>query len=747
MHIAHPLERIDTLVRAQVRRFRAAISDTKPDGLWSMTLVSHGEVHRYLHSPFQPPGSGLPETGEPTGTPDPVAGEAKGTEPRAPEHGVRTQTLDRLVERFGLSPLERDVLLVCLLAELDSRYRRLYAYLLDDNARYQPDVDLVLEILRPEIVATGDDPVAARRIFSPSAPLLRWQLIHLERGERPLAYRGVRLDDRLAAHLLGDSTPDGRLRPFLLREPEHGPAPDDAELGTWLRHLLTEGARDPQVAPLLYLRGRDGSGRRALARRAAGEAGLALLVFDTGRAAADPTAWAGRLMLARREALLAGAAVVWWAVDGLRDGPPQAATPGVVDPWEQLLTSLAEPTGPVFLAGTLPWEPARRIRGRPVARIDLPTPDLEHRRALWRQSLPASHELAGEDDEREALAEALAATFQLTGGQVVDAVATARAQALRRAGAAGTGEPVEPTAEELYNACRRLTAGELATVARRVEPPLELGFDDLILPLSQKRQVDELRARIRHRRRVLFDLGFERRLAIGRGLVALFTGPSGTGKTLAAQLLAREQGVDLYQVDLATVVSKWVGETEKNLGRLFDQAEDTDAVLLFDEADALFGRRGEVSDARDRWANLETNYLLQRVEAYPGVVVLTTNLRQNLDPAFLRRIQAIIDFPMPDEEQRFDLWRVLFPTNLARPDDPVLRSLAERFPLTGGEIKNAVLDATFRAVAEQTNGAPPTVTERHLLAAIARSLQKEGKLLRRSDFGEEMFEWLDREVL
>jgi SpoVK/Ycf46/Vps4 family AAA+-type ATPase len=229
-------------------------------------------------------------------------------------------------------------------------------------------------------------------------------------------------------------------------------------------------------------------------------------------------------------------------------------------------------------------------------------------------------------------------------------------------------------------------------------------------------------------------------------LIALFTGSSGTGKTMAAELLAREQGVDLYKVDLSAVVSKYVGETEKNLSQVFSEAEDANAIIFFDEADALFGQRGEVKAAQDRWANMEINYLLQRIEEYAGVVILASNLRQNIDDAFMRRIHVIVEFPFPDAEARYHIWRGMFPTDVERPPDAEIRDLAERFRLSGGSIKNVVVDSAFRALAEASQD-PIEITLRHLMIAVAREYQKLGKPLTKSEFGERYYAWITEAIL
>jgi SpoVK/Ycf46/Vps4 family AAA+-type ATPase len=229
-------------------------------------------------------------------------------------------------------------------------------------------------------------------------------------------------------------------------------------------------------------------------------------------------------------------------------------------------------------------------------------------------------------------------------------------------------------------------------------------------------------------------------------LIALFTGASGVGKTMTAELLASEQGVDLYKVDLAAVVSKYVGETEKNLSQIFAEAEDANAIIFFDEADALFGKRGEVKESRDRWANMEVNYLLQRVEEYAGAIILASNLRQNIDEAFLRRIHVLVEFPFPNAEARLCILQRLFPPMIERPKDADLQVVAKQFELTGGSLKNIVVDAAFRASVPAAQE-PPQITLAHLIAATAREYQKLGKPITKSEFGDPFYDWIRTEIL
>jgi hypothetical protein len=368
-------------------------------------------------------------------------------------------------------------------------------------------------------------------------------------------------------------------------------------------------------------------------------------------------------------------------------------------------------------------------------------PDFLVRTRLWERYLPAAEELADPPLDRPATARVLANGFRLTGGQIADAVAAARSLASVR-----DPQGHRVSVDDLFDGCRRQTGHRLISFGRRIEAGTDLTFADLVLPESSRRQLEELRSRIANRNLVLTGLGFERRLPLGRGLIAMFTGTSGTGKTMAAELLAREHGVDLFKIDLSAVVSKYVGETEKNLSRVFADAEFANAIIFFDEADALFGKRGEVKEARDRWANIEVNYLLQRVEEYAGVVILASNLQQNIDEAFMRRINVVVEFPFPDAWARTRIWRGVFPEGLHGLSDDELNLLADQFRLAGGSIRNIVVDAAFRSLAGARDE-PPRVRLRDVVASTAREYQKLGKPITKGEFGEQFYGWVQEDLL
>jgi SpoVK/Ycf46/Vps4 family AAA+-type ATPase len=307
----------------------------------------------------------------------------------------------------------------------------------------------------------------------------------------------------------------------------------------------------------------------------------------------------------------------------------------------------------------------------------------------------------------------LASRFALTAGQVRSALATACDVAAMAGDAA-------PDASQIAAAARLASDQSLGRLATKIDRKHE--WQDLVLPATTLQRLREFAAAIRHRHLVFGEWGFGERLAHGAGIKALFAGASGTGKTMAAGVVARELGLDLFKVDLSGVVNKYIGETEKNLDRVFRAARCSNAIVFLDEADALLGKRSEVRDAHDRYANIEVAYLLQRLEEHDGVVILATNLRRNIDDAFNRRMQYVIDFPRPEETERERIWRGMFPPQSPVAPDVDFAFLARQFDLAGGEIRNVALDAAFIAAQEQR-----TIDMRAVVEALSRQLAKQGK--------------------
>jgi len=623
----------------------------------------------------------------------------------------RELPLVALADRYGLGRSEVDALLVALAPELDLKYETVYAYLQDDLTRKRPTVGLALRVVGGTVGSETD----RRALFTPGSPLLDDRLLELAGGEGTLLSRPVAVDRRVVAHLLGEDELDRALEGVAeLTDPEAAlpavTAPDaDGDSPPRARLPLAPSTRDRLAAvrrrldrdppAVVHLHGPYGSGRTAAAAALAGSLGRPLVTADADRI---PATDAGETLtlLVRETQLRDGALHVRNLSRPDEREESRAVTPAT------LLERLDEFEGPVFLSGaeSLPPRLGAGLDRHAFATVAIERPSFDLRRSLWRQV-----DLPGDPS-------ALASKFRFTPGQIEDAAATARAIALG-----------DPTAEDVYEACRVQSRARLGDLARQVEPTY--GWEDIVLPDQKMRQLREVAAHVEHRGTVYDEWGFEDRFSLGTGVNVLLAGPPGTGKTMAAEILAGEAGLDLYKIDLASVVSKYVGETESNLGRVFDEAEASNAVLFFDEADALFGERSEVSDAHDRYANVEVDYLLERMEEHDGVVLLATNLEENVDDAFRRRINVTVEFPLPDSDARERIWRGVFPAET--PVGEIDWEFLAGFDLTGGEIKNAALTA---AVLAADDGAT-TVGMGHAVRALWRELEKGERLVSADDFG------------
>ncbi|MFH9070497.1 ATP-binding protein [Streptomyces alboflavus] len=583
-------------------------------------------------------------------------------------HGVDDR-LARTAARTRLTDLDTAVLLIAVAPDLDRTFEPLYGYLNDDVSRRRATVGLALDLCGvPAHLA------AARARFHPSAPLRAHGLLTVEDADRPLLSRALRVPDRLTAHLLGDDAPDAALLGGLTPMPKPPPAAGhDEGFAERLAARLGEG-------PLtVYLR-----------EHREGDA-LATLAAALPAAGLDALRWSGaaeHVPELLREARLSGRAVV---VCGLPDRP---------GPMVAELTAATDVT--VLLADPRPYDPQWSAHDPLVLQAPrLPAGGT----AVWRAALGPgadAFDLAG-----------TVAPYHLGGDRVGRAARAAAALA------AFDGTPL--SAAHVRLAARRQSASGLEQHARRIEPAVD--WRDLVLPAGPLAQLRELTLRARHRDRVLGDWRLSAGGGRGRGVLGLFAGESGTGKTLSAEVIAADLGVDLYVVQLSSVVDKYVGETEKNLERIFTEADRTDAVLLFDEADAVFGKRSEVKDAHDRYANLESAYLLQRLESFDGIALLTTNLRANIDDAFTRRLDLVVDFPFPDAEQRLALWRHGL-AHVPRVDGLDTGPLARDFELSGGAIRGAVVTAAYLAA-----GRDEPVGAGDLLEGARREYRKAGRLV------------------
>ncbi len=667
---------IEARVRAAVERRRA--DDPDPGDRFRGLYISDAQV------------DGLLDGARPELVPDAWSEQAKtmlaalDRAADAAEAAGQDVRLRRLARAFELDADDVELLLIALAPDLDPRFERLYGYLHDDVSRRRASTGLALELAGAGLGVTS---AVDRTRLGPHSALVAEGLVLVEESDRPFLTRPLRVADRVAAHLLGDDQPDAAIADLLV---ESVPA-DIGDVDVLARAF---GAR----IPLVYVREKAGSSGRSLAAAALQRLGRPVLQLDLARLGPNdnPREVAAATS---REAGLRGAGIVAGPVELIAERGAGA------------VRAFAECRPPVVLVGNRPWDPA--WAKEPALILDAPVPSIEERHGMW------VGELNG-DRPVEFDPAVVTIAFRLAPDQIKRA-----AQAAHRATLAAA-RPM--TVADIASGARAQNAAGLERLARRIEP--RANWDDLVLPAATEDQIRELTARARHRDTVIGKWGMGGGNSRRLGVTALFAGDSGTGKTMSAEVLAGDLGFDLYVIDLSTVVDKYIGETEKNLDKIFTEADRVNGVLLFDEADALFGKRSEVKDARDRYANVEVAYLLQRMESFDGLAILTTNLRANVDEAFTRRLDAIVDFALPEEEHRRLLWERNLPPRVPRDEDIDLEFLAKRFKLAGGDIRNICVAAAFLAAAGGR-----AVSMADLIRATEREYQKLGRLTVEAEFG------------
>ncbi|MDY6902920.1 MAG: ATP-binding protein [Cyanobacteriota bacterium] len=604
-------------------------------------------------------------------------------------HASYTPALEKICQSFELSAFERDVLLLCAGVELDASFASLVADINGDSQRNYPTFSLALAVLESPFWGA----------LTPESALRKWRLIEVG-GGNALTNSPLRIDEQILHYLTGIYHLDSRLKGIgtLVNKAEKL-VPSHWQIAMQMANTWYLAAPEEEILPILQLCGKDIASQRAIASNTCSQMnflsysiGVELLPNETGNLNLVKSLW-------EREFALNNAALLleWDNYEGNDAKQERAIT--------QFIESIK---APVIIIS----QERRRQRHRPIIAFDVDSPTSEEQRLLWQQSLK---EFAP-DISKEV--ENLVSHFNLSTPAIRSACLKARS-----IGKEGGEEEVFSKSSHtshtphtlLWEICRTQARPRLDELAQRMNSGAE--WNELVLPEMEKQVLRDAADQLRQRTKVYEEWGFGGKGKRGLGISALFAGGSGTGKTMAAEVLAREMRLDLYRIDLSAVVSKYIGETEKNLGRVFDAAETGGVILLFDEADAIFGKRSEVKDSRDRHANMEVAYLLQRMEAYPGLSILTTNLKNSIDQAFLRRIRFIVQFPFPDANQRAEIWRRVFPTNT--PTEGLDERKLARLNVAGGNIRNIALNAAF--IAAQ---AGEVVQMQHILQAAKSEYTK-----------------------
>lgn len=603
--------------------------------------------------------------------------------------------------QFGLSTFDLDVILIALAPELDRRYEQIYAYLQQDGRSVRPNVNLVLNLLCTD----AGEKLQRRSHFAPTAPLLHHDLLHLSppqpTNHSSLLAQEISLDPAIARYLLNETGLDADLSPSCSLILATMPLEQTSLPASLVQQIGAIAQSSSPTHPLrLYLQSTDAVTTQQFAQELAHQLNCPLLTVDLNVLLQQPEQFRQRLRRLGRDAWLQNTVLYLQPVDCLH----QDSTSHL---YSLLINLLAETNTPIVVAGRQPWQPPGD-RSLGMVTIPLAAPDFSERCTCWKAHLAA----AGLAVEPSTIAD-LADRFRLTSTQIQDAIATTQNQL-------AYGLESASIEAALFQSARNQSGHHLNRLTQPIQPRYD--WSDIALPAVQSEQLQEICIHLQHRHTVFETWGFDRKLSLGKGVNALFAGSSGTGKTMAAEVIAKSLQLDLYRIDLSQVVSKYIGETEKNLSQIFTAAASANAILLFDEADSLFGKRTEIKDSHDRYANIEVGYLLQQMEAYEGLAILTTNLKSNLDEAFIRRLRFIVDFPLPSIQERSRIWQNIWPHSLPLDSEINWSVLAKQFDVTGGNIRNIALAAAFLAANEKTK-----VNISHIEQAICREYQKMGK--------------------
>lgn len=618
-----------------------------------------------------------------------------------------------LCDTFDLSWFEKQVVLMCLACELDNKYEKVYGFLQDDLTLKYPTLDLVLNML-----CKSEEDNFKRRIYWRRQGLLqRYLLIDtVERGSVESSKKELRLRSEIVDFIIyGDSAlsefdmyievyrKNDIIEPLSIGIQVH------EKLKQYLSDIQNQSMKERKLL-CVNIAGPEGAGKTLHVKHLCKYFHRNLLLVNMDLIVNEEKAEVLAMhIVCLKKLMCAMLAVKFTDVAEKTNTYKEKEVMMFLKCVLNLLQSEEMWQEPLFFIsrGNVDFEWLSN-KGN-IVDIEFQVPDLKERKLLW-ETLSAKYRHSGSINWGE-----IAAKFRFTPGQIEKALALAKTNAAWKMSEDGICE------EDLYSAC--CSNGKKLLLKKASKLEARYGWEDIILPRDAGEQLKNACNQMKYRQTVMGDWGFGQKLAYGKSLSILFSGPPGTGKTMGAQVVAKELRLELYKVDISQLVSKYIGETEKNLAEVFSEAEKCNAILFFDEADALFGKRSEVKDSHDRYSNTETAYLLQRIEEYEGVCILATNYIKNIDGAFLRRFNFVIEFPFPDDKYRERIWHSIFPKETPL-DDIDFQLIARKFEVSGGNIKNIALSAAFLAASE---GKP--VGMQHVIKAAQNEMAKMGKML------------------
>ena len=637
------------------------------------------------------------------------------TDPSEAHSGCESCQLNNLISTFEFSEIQRLIVILAIAAELDERYGLVMAYLQDDAHRRLPSMSLVFYLLlidqSQEWSQTSSDEILK--------PIIETGIVSVTNNtdrNKSFVEHALKIDEGVLGYVTGRQGLGTLLQKVATLQSGLDQSKSFAcnretkrQLSCVERIIINQ--IDSVARCIFQIVGPSGAGKKVAIRQVAANLGRSLLIVDMAKLIANAD-WSRMISTIQRDAILNNYVVYWDHLETLlssENNNPEFN--------EKVTEAIVDPKFQSFIGSTQRWDSENINIASNVVTVEIPEPGYPERMELWERALSAS----ALEQDIDGISN-LAASFRLNGGQIERAAKDAVSRRI-------LAPSPEITAKDLIDAARRSSRNGLANLSTLVLGNPE--WDDLVLPLEQKNNLRDICNRFRNQHHVYDSWNFASLAGSRTGINILFAGPSGTGKTMSASIIATELGLEMYRIYLSSVVSKFIGETEKNLEKIFQESEGSNSILLFDEADSIFGKRSEVKDAHDRYANLEVSYLLQKMEDYDGIAILTTNFKKNMDEAFLRRMQFSIEFPLPDEVSRLSIWKNHIPDEAPIDTDVDLQFLASQFNLSGGNIRNIVTSAAFFAVAESKS-----IGMRHFIKAMKSEYQKLGRLIKADDFGQ-----------
>lgn len=639
-----------------------------------------------------------------------------------PNSGLK---LLQLAHLFSLSDTEMKIFTICLAPYFSSKYEKLFAYLQDDPNKRLPTIDFILTIFHD----TFEEKISCNDYFSPHSPLIKNRLIEFaEDGYEkkiPVTLKQLMVNNRIYNFMLNRQGMSEELESFTEYQYPARSSPDlflpdnNRKKIDELINVLKDEPAVNNTNRLLYFHGVRGSGKKETAADLCHKLTIPLLVVDLRIPVLSGKNMEDIFFLINRECILLHTALYLENVDVVYN---QAGNTILKELFEK---AIQKNRNLIIISTETSQHLCGEFPGKEFFELDFPIPGYHKRKEIWKYYLKKGRIIKGNCFlDKKVDSSTLADKFRFTGLQIKNAVTAAYSNARWKT----TEKTCTVTMQDLYAGCHSQSNKNLGPLAKKGITSFFL--KDIILPPDEKKQLTEIINYVKYRHIVYDEWGFSQKFSQGRGLNVFFSGPPGVGKTMAAEIIAHELGLDLYKIDLSMVVSKYIGETEKNLNTIFN--ESSNAVLFFDEADALFGKRTEVKDAHDRYANIETGYLLQKIEEYEeGCVILATNMRENVDEAFIRRMHFTVTFPFPDKEYRLKIWQHIFPGKVSLGKDIDFEFLSENFKISGGSIKNIALGAAFFAAADGQ-----VIMMKHIILATKREYQKINKLCTKDIFGD-----------